>query len=70
MTNSTQNPPPSVLFRLLHRLARAYVEQLAREDHARVMAQFLALDRTLGKTHMSIPDQADRLEQLWRLRAK
>ena len=64
---TTQNARPT-LFRLAHRVIRAYREQLAKDNQALLIAQFGALDRSVGQLQSSITDRADPLEQLWRLR--
>jgi hypothetical protein len=65
---TTQNARPT-LFRLAHRVIRAYREQLAKDNQALLIAQFAALDRSVGQLQSSITDRADPLEQLWRLPA-
>jgi hypothetical protein len=54
--------------RLIRGLARAYREQLRRDNHVLVLNRFAGLDRALGVATARLrPD--DPLEQLWRLPA-
>jgi hypothetical protein len=63
--------------RLATAIAQAYRRQMAKEEHARLLAQFAALDHHIGAAGVAQPQaatigarsryQTDALERLWRL---
>jgi hypothetical protein len=64
--------------RLATGIAKAYRQQMAKEEHARLLAQFAALDHHIGAPGVVRPraganisgrsrSQTDPLERLWRL---
>lgn len=72
---------PNTLTKLATALAGAYQRQIAKEDHAMLLAQFASLDRELGQPGPVQPrigaavrqgstGAEDRLEQLWKLPAR
>jgi hypothetical protein len=72
---------PNTLNKLATALAGAYRRQIAKEDHAMLLAQFASLDRELGqpgraqaRIGVAVRQESngteDRLEQLWKLPAR